>query len=307
MQKVIIVLLAVVLLAGLAQAQKPALEKPLTPLSLRLDLTENEPNDDCTVADYLTVDDNYSCAIDLAGDEDWFEVFYPAGGSLTFETHPGDAGDTKMYLYADDCSTELAFDDDDGEGYYSLIEYELPANTTVYVRVIHYSATGTGSYFLTCTEAEPLCPAPVNNTCAGALPLPFGSSFTVDNCGATNDYAMTSSGCTGYATSDIDIVYSVDLVEDQQLTVSAISTYDIAMYLITDCNDPEGSCVAGIDLTYGSQPETLIFDAGANPGTYYLILDGYSSTAHEGIWEVTVDGVVPTESTSFDSLKSMYR
>lgn len=305
MKKFVIALLAVMLVTGAVYAsEKPALEKPVLPVDMNTDLNENEPNDDCTMADYITAGDNYSAAIDPAGDVDYFEVFFPAGGMVTFETLAGDVNDTKMYLYADDCTTELAFNDDGGAGWYSLIEYELEANTTYYLVITGYNDTTQGSYFLTMTEADPPCPTPENNTCDGALPLPIGASFTVDNCGATNDYDLEYGGCTGYSAAGIDIVYYVDLVENQQLTVSGESTYDTSMYLITDCADPIGSCVVGSD---GNGQESFAFDAGMNPGRYYLILDGYSSSGYEGIWEVTTDGVVATEGTSFDGLKSMYR
>ena len=306
MKKFVIALMAITLLAGMAMAQKPALEKPVTVLDLRTDLNENEPNDDCTMADYLTLDDNYSAAIDPAGDVDWFEVFYPAGGNFIFETHAGDCGDTKMYLYADDCTTELAYDDDGGEGYYSKIEYTLAPNTTVYVLVTGYSSYTSGTYFLTMVEGEAPCPAPENNTCEGALPLPFGTTFTFNNCGATNDYSPASGGCTGYSANGLDVVYYVDLIEDQQLTVTATTSYDNAIYLVTDCADVENTCVAGADATV-SGTETLIFDTAENPGRYYLILDGYSSSGYEGDWEVTVDGVVATDAATFSSVKAMYR
>jgi hypothetical protein len=308
MKKFVIALLAVMLVTGAVYAsEKPALEKPVLPVDMNVDLNENEPNDDCTMADYITADDNYSAAIDPAGDVDWFEVFYPDGGMVTFETHPGDANDTKMYLYADDCVTELAYNDDGGVGYYSLIEYDLAPGTTYYVVVTGYSSSTQGTYFLTMAVADPPCPAPENNTCDGALALNFGEAITFNNCGATNDYSAPSGGCTGYTSEGLDVVYYVDLVENQQFTVSAQTDYDIAIYLVSDCADIENTCVAGSDNTVSEGFEEIIFDAADAPGRYYLILDGYSSSGIEGDWTVTTDGVVPTSSTSFDGLKSMYR
>lgn len=284
MKKFVVALMAVMLMTGAVYAsEKPALEKPVIPVDFLADLDEVEPNDDCGSANVIAAGDTYSAAIDPAGDQDWFEVSSPAGGTYTFETHPGDAGDTKMYIFAADCTTQLAYNDDGGIGFYSKIEdFVVGAGETVYVQIIHYSSTGTGTYLLTMTEAAPPCEPPVNNTCDGALPLPICQTFTVDNCGATNDYSPGSGGCTGYSANGLDLVYMVDLVANQQLTVTGVTTFDNAIYLITDCGDPVGSCVAGADATV-SGTETLVFDAGANPGTYYLILDGYSSTGYEGI------------------------
>ena len=308
MKKFVIALMAVMMVAGIAVAEKPALEKPVTPLDLRIDLNENEPNDDCSMADYITVDDNYSAAIDPAGDEDWFEVFFPAGGDVTFQTHPGDVGDTKLYLYAADCTTQLAYNDDGGgQGYYSLIDYTLEADTTYFVVVTGYGATTQGTYFLTMTGATPPPPAPENNTCEGALPLPFGDNFSFNSTGATNDYSAPAGGCTGYSSMGVDVVYYVDLVEDQQFTVSCQATYDIAIYLVSDCADIENTCVAGSDNTVSAGFEEIIFDAAQAPGRYFLILDGYSSSGVVGDWDVTVDGVVATDAATFGSVKSMYR
>ncbi len=306
MRKFVIALLAVMMVTGAVYASdKPALEKPVLPVDINVDITENEPNDDCTIADYLTVDDNYMAAIDPAGDEDWFEVFYPAGGEVAFQTHPGDVNDTKLYLYADDCETELAYNDDGGgQGYYSLIEYTIDPNTTYFVKVTGFSGTTQGSYFLTMALADPPPPAPENDTCEGALPLPFGT-FEIDNTGAADDYNPGSDGCTGFNAPGLDIVYYIDLVENQQIEVTAESTFDTSLYLVTDCADVENSCVVGADV-YG-EPEHIIFDAGSNPGRYYVIFDGFSSTG-QGVWTVSVpEGVVATQETTFDSLKSMYR
>ncbi len=157
--------------------------------------------------------------------------------------------------------------------------------------------------------ADDPCPVPENDTCAGALELPMGTTFTVNNCGANNDYDLPLGGdsCTGYPTHGLDLVYYVDLVENQELTVTASTSYDNALYLVTDCSDIVNSCVAGVDEDTLNYTETLVFDAADAPGRYYLILDGYSSFGPFGDWEVTVGGVVATQQTTFDSLKSMYR
>ena len=54
--------------------------------------------------------------------------------------------DTKLYVYADDCATELAYNDDGGEGLFSRIEFTFDADATVYVVATGYSATTTGYY-----------------------------------------------------------------------------------------------------------------------------------------------------------------
>lgn len=307
MKKFAIVLMALLLVAGVALAEKPALEKPVTPYTPNGRAAEVEPNDDAATANVLTAGDDMSGAIEPAGEADFFAITVTAGSAVDFETLAGTIGDTKLYLYDVDGTTQLAYDDDGGAGYYSLISYDFTADGTYYVKVVGYGASYSGSYILTATEAAPPCPAPVNNTCEGALALPFGTTFTFNNCGATNDYTAVSGGCTGYTSAGLDVVYYVDLVADQQLTVEAQTSYDIAIYLVSDCADIAGTCVAGSDNTVSEGYEAIVFDAGNNPGRYFLILDGYSSTGIEGDWTITVDGVVATEAGTFDGIKAMYR
>ncbi len=82
------------------------------------------------------------------------------------------------------------------------------------------------------------------------------------------------------------------------------TSFDNAIYLVTDCGDVVASCVIGADATT-SGIETIIFDAAMAPGMYYLIVDGYSTSC--GDIEITVSGVVATEDTSWGNVKSMYR
>jgi redox-sensitive bicupin YhaK (pirin superfamily) len=308
MKKFVIALMAVMLVAGMAYADKPVPEKPITPYISNSRADEVEPNDDYLTATPLVAGDDMNAAIDPAGEVDYFAIDVTAGASIAFETMPGDIGDTKLYLYDVDGVTELAYNDDIGyPNYYSLIEYDFTADGTYFVAVTGYSASYSGTYVLTVSEAEPPPPAPENDTCEGALALPFGTTFTFDNTGATNAYTTSNGGCTGYTANGNDVVYYVELVEDQQFTVQCQTDYDIAIYLVTDCADIDGTCVAGADNTVSEGFEEIVFDAGENPGTYYLILDGYSSSGYAGIWTVTVDGVVPTDDTTFGGIKSMYR
>ncbi|MBD3219663.1 hypothetical protein GF314_00350 [bacterium] len=121
MRKTLLIVL-VLLVAGLAVARnQPA--KPLLPRAADVRADEVEPNDDCASAGVLTDAMNGEIT---AGDQDWFAFEATAGMSVTFETMVQDDNpsmDTRLYLYADECETELAYDDDGGEGLFSLIQY----------------------------------------------------------------------------------------------------------------------------------------------------------------------------------------
>lgn len=320
MKKFVIVLMAMALVASMAAAEKPQLEKPVMSKGDRADFTHFEGGDLCSEeAEYNVIaGDGLSYEGDLQANEeiDWFELFITADGNYTIETLPGadellTTDDTRVYLYEGDCGTdtlvELAFNDDGGEGYFSLLAGQSLTAGSYYIAVTlyPYSTPHPGTFTLVVTQDDPPPPPPVNDTCEGALPLPMGETFEFDMCGATADYNDGAYGdsCTGWSTNGLDVVYYVDLVTDQQLTINAASTYDISFYVVTDCADIAGTCVIGDD----SAESTIVFDAADAPGRYYVIFDGYSSTPSCDIWTVTVDGVVATEGTSFGNLKAMYR
>lgn len=308
MKKLSLILLTVVLtlsLGGLALA-KPALEKPLEPYQPNGRATEVEPNDDATTANVLTVGDDMSAAIDPAGDIDFFAITVEAGDIVEFETLPGDADDTKMWLYDTDGVTELVFNDDGGEGYYSLFQYEFTAAGTYYIVITHYSASGTGTYILTASDFTPVEPQE-NDTCDGAIDIisldePY---VELDLCLYTNQYDPGSGGCTGYAATGPEAVYMVTLEPGQTFFASAApidGSIDLAVYLVTDCADVAGSCVIGDD---SGNPEEITY-LSEEGGTYYLMIDSYTNCG-SGLVGVTFDGVVATQHRSFTEIKAMFR
>lgn len=305
MRKLILVLAALALVASGAIA-KPALEKPVKPYQGAILATEVEPNDDAASANVLTAGDAMDAAIDVAGDWDYFAYTASAGDIVDFETAPGDAGDTKLYLYDVDGTTQIGFDDDGGTGYYSLLNYTFSADGTYYVAVCHYSSTGTGSYILTASAAAPPPPPPANDTCDGAIAIGYGAfSIDTDLTSATNDYSPGSGGCTGYSANGYDVVYSLNMAAGDIFSVTMTAGFDDSIYLITDCADPVTSCVAGDDAYPDGSNFTFTADAA---GTYYLIVDAYSTTGNgpcniAGSFDAGVDADV----TSFSALKASFR
>jgi len=160
MKKSYCMLLVCILLlsvAGTIQAKDES-ERP-HPFKDMVRANEVEPNDDCTMANPLNAGDPMAAAIDPIGDTDWFEFYAVAGDCMTFETAPGEGqsgGDTVMWLWAEDCLTEVAFNDDGGDGLYSLIEFEFTATGTYFIQVIEYGDNGViDAYVLAADECPP--------------------------------------------------------------------------------------------------------------------------------------------------------
>jgi len=301
MKKLIFLFLALSLAAGTALA-KDELAKPLVPFQGDIRANETEDNGTCLTANILTPGDPMNAAIGVSDDLDYFEVIANEGDCFTFETHAGDIGDTKLYLWADDCATQLAYDDDGGEGYYSMIQYTFDAAGVYFVEVTGYNSGYTGTYILT---MDP-CPGPQpNDTCEGAIQLLDGAfDFQVDLCLFANDY-FDAASCTNYSQNGPDAVYMVDLMPGGSIMAcenpAAGAYVDLSIYLITDCTDVYGSCVAGDD---SGNPECIDYTSEMG-GIYYLIIDSYSGC---GLLDVTgeVNNPVATQGSNWSTMKTLY-
>ena len=304
MRKLLLLALVLSLAVGGALAKEQEPEKPLVPFQGDIRATEAEPNNDCATASVVVLGEAMLASISPIGDIDYFEIDVTTAGSFTISTEPGvgqTGGDTQMYLYAADCTTQLAYDDDGGTGLYSLFTVTLGVGT-YFARVNEYGNNGViNAYVLNVAAPQP---PPANDTCAGAINLnDLPQSFTVDLCPAANDYSpgVYPTSCTGYAATGPDVVYFAILGEGGQIDACINGTPDLALYLITDCGDPVGSCVAGDDT---GNPECISYThTGTESTYYYLIVDTYSGC---GVVTVSIDQLVPTDETSFSSIKSLY-
>ena len=143
------------------------------------------------------------------------------------------------------------------------------------------------------TNPCPQPPAPPeNDTCAGAILLPqcgaVPIAYSGDATWAVNDYSPGAypSSCTGYTAVGQDVVYMLNLLVGDTFTVSYTRTSpgDASIYLVTDCANTVASCVIGADATVTGGTETFTYTSVAG-GTYYLILDAYSTAG--GPWTMT--------------------
>lgn len=302
MKKTLLVLVALLLATASLAVAKEIFEKPIMPYTPNSRATEVEPNDTPATANTLTMFDDMSGAIPVSTDLDYFAITVNAGDVVTFETKAGTINDTLMWLYASNGTTQLAYDDDGGDGLYSKFVYTFTAAGTYYVKVDGYSSN-VGSYIL--KTSIPL-PPPANDQCSGAIDLQSfeTNTFQVDLCaGYTNNYnAGGSTGCTGYTSAGPDATYKIYLLADEIFTVALSSTHDASLWLVTDCAAAAATCVAGNDL-YPGGAETFSYAAAAD-GWYYLLVDGYSGCS---MTTITIDAPVANEDASWGNLKAMFK
>jgi hypothetical protein len=119
-----------------------------------------------------------------------------------------------------------------------------------------------------------LADPPTGDTCASAVHVE-GPWANGDLGPCTNDYdpAVPGPSCTGLAAPGKDFVFQVELNCTTGLSVDlAPSGFDGALYVVTDCADITGSCVAGSDQAgVGANEWVEIWFPMTR--TYYIIVD----------------------------------
>lgn len=131
---------------------------------------------------------------------------------------------------------------------------------------------------------------PANDTCAGALPLPVGTTRGTTR-GARNDYTHVrdGGGCIEVEEDAPDVVYAIELAAGETLDVTGLADFNIALALhgpdrgagagegpSTICTTTSTRCVIGVEVTGYGEAETLRYTATTS-GTYYLVVDAFFS------------------------------
>jgi len=194
---------------------------------------------------------SYGGMIDPAGDDDWYKFNTVAGHLYEINTT---GIDTYLYLYDTDGTTLL--NESDPVPMYLMATSAGP----YFVRVRHYSSSGTGMYVLTVTD---IGTDDHGNSASTATPLPLGPT-----------------GLTGriVPAGDIDF-FALDAVATHAYN---ISTTGIDTYLYLYAPD-------GTTLLKESDPVPVYLYAPQS-GTYYVAVRHASSTG-TGQYTITVEDV----------------
>lgn len=271
-------------------------------------------NDNCSGATSLTVGTNFasgaittnnigastdgnlpSCNADAA-ENIWFKVIVPASGNLTIETNEVAGSlfdDSVLTVYSGSCGslTEIACDDDTGQGNFSLISLSgQTPGATLYISVWKYSSsTESGEFRISAYELAPVA----NNTCTGAIALPLGTDFssgavTASNTGATTD--GNSPACQSDAAENVwfkvivpasgKVTIETGEVQGSSFDDSVLTVYSGSCGALTEisCNDDNSDGhFSTVSLT------------GQTPGsTLYISVWKYDSSAESGEFKISV-------------------
>lgn len=148
---------------------------------------------------------------------------------------------------------------------------------------------------------------PENDECSGSLPLNCGDVYySGTTYQANNTYSPGGYGnpCTSYDATGGDVTYSLFLLGSATFNLTYSASFDNSFYIVTDCDDPSGTCLYGMDDDYTEYVERMTGALG--PGLYYLILDSYSGSGN-----FTLTGTIhcgtSTQESSWGEVKKQFR
>ena len=174
---------------------------------------------------------------------------------------------------------------------------------SVQCRIYHLQVAGTtlpGSAAIHCPHGGPdggeVCAGevipPTGETCDDALPvgaLPFAATGTTS--GFNGDYAYSAGACPpetgGWGSGAPDVVYAFTPALDGTYAVAIDTAFDSNLYVVTDCGDVDGSCVAGDEDVGAAANESVevLLEAGT---TVFVIIDGWAGAGAAGDYELTI-------------------
>ena len=142
----------------------------------------------------------------------------------------------------------------------------------------------------------------VGDQCDTAIQLVASQSVDVDLCQAWDDYDPGPFGCSPCALPGPEIVARIDAQPGEMIRVTTsilTGAADVRIYLATDCEDPEGSCIAAM-----AGPTNEFEHAVMAGGEVFLYVD---TTGECATVRVSRETPASALSTSFSALKAVYR
>lgn len=213
-----------------------------------------------------------TCTAQLSddGNEYVFEFTAPTAGTYAFDTSASAVVDTVLYIY-DACmdGTELACDEDSGDGLRSRLVYTLTAGQTIAIVVDGYDASQVGDIALDISQID--CGAPID--LGDSVPVMDVPGTTL---GAGDDVTGT---CGGGGAEDVTYGFTAPAAGIYRIDTAG-SSFDTVVYAY------DGVC--------GAPGDELACNAAGTDSEITVVLD-----ADEEI-VVIVDGATEMESGDFD-------
>ena len=235
--------------------------------------------------DYFFPTAGASCFNSIAGGRDVvYRLDVDAGDSLWVNYNS--SSDAAIYVLAD-CSdpsnTCVTGADVTGTGQTEQLRYRFTFGG-IYYLVLDSKATNSFGTFT--ANGEVVCPEPPkNDICERSQPIPCGNFSLSGSTALANDnytFNTDAESCTGYRAGGRDVVYHVYATAGDSIWIDYHSAADGSIYIVSNCSDATGTCVAGEDSSGVNETETLRYKF-TQTGTYYIILDSFGTNTG-GAW-----------------------
>ena len=272
-----------------------------------------EPDNSAGTAKPITFGARQSRSIHVAGDVDWAKFTLTQRSDVRIETD-GSSGDTELWLMASDTTTVMEYDDDDGNGRFSLIN-RTGANAlnpgTYYIAVGEYEDDGSITGYtlaLTVTLAPAQVAAPTFNPLPGLYEGEVSVSMNTTTVGATIRYTTSGSDPTGGSilyTAPVRLTQPTTLKArafNAGMTESLVTTGTYAVTPRRDAFEPDGNAGTAKTIASGERQNRSIHVAGdvdwakftlAQRSNVRIETDGASGDTE--LWLVASDGTTDIE------------
>lgn len=218
------------------------------------------------------------------GEDRVYSIALRAGDQLQATVAPNTGYDPSIYLVSsctDVSGSCVSGSDRTGNVPEQLAAVVQQAGTYFFVVDGFSGSDGTGTVTATVVHGD---------TCRDAyLVPPAGGTFrgTTSGYGADLGITVRTNSCTNWQQSGSDAVYRISLANGQRVQASVSTTWDAALYLITDCALSATTCVAGQD---DGNPEAIDFtNSSGATRTYYLVVDSWQpGSTYSGNYTLTV-------------------
>ncbi len=255
-------------------------------------------NTDTATNDYTFPSDASSCTGYIENGRDVvYRLNIVAGDSLWVNVSSS-ATDISVYVITDCASPStscVAGEDSTDVGGSESLRHKFTSTGTYYLVIDSFGNNTSGPWTaigqLQCVIQPP---GPSNDRCDNPFPIACGLfSFSGSTEFAANDYEYPSNGasCFGSMAQGKDVVYRLVVDAGDSLWVNYNSSSDGAVYLVSDCSDVVGTCIAGRDNVGAGQTEQLRYRFSFG-GTYYLIFDSKALNSF-GTWTATGEVACP--------------
>ncbi len=134
---------------------------------------------------------------------------------------------------------------------------------------------------------------PANDSCSEADAWgPVANDVLLTGWAPNTTNTIDQTGCFTWSSAGTEVILALDLTAGQTLSAYVESWEDTQLYVLSNCGDPENSCIsdASSDDGFAGDPEEITLWEVPTTGRYYLVVDLFAA-ALDPFWsfDLTLD------------------